>query len=56
MSKEEKKDRLKSILGDILGSNKPESGDRPEPTISQVITSGSNNVQISGNNNTVGKR
>jgi len=57
MSKDEKRDRLKSVIDDIMGGKKPVNGEKEAaPGGSQSIINGSDNIQISGNNNTVGRQ
>jgi hypothetical protein len=59
MSKDEKRDKVRSILAEIAGNeekgDKSKLTDRSEPTTSQTINSGSGNIQVAGNNNTVRK-
>lgn len=55
MSSDEKKDRLRRIVDELAGDSKPGGGEKKQPKISQTIKGGSNNTQISGNNNTVRK-
>lgn len=55
MSRDEKKDRLRRIVDEIAGDNKPEPKEKKQPKVSQTIKGGNNNIQISGNNNTVRK-
>ncbi len=58
MSKEEKMDRLRSIIGEIEAGKgeSPEAGSEPTPTLSQTIAGGNGNIQVSGNNNTIVKK
>ncbi len=55
MSKDEKKDRLKGILQDLLGDDRPDPDEKKGAGVSQKIKGGNNNIQIAGNNNTIRK-
>jgi hypothetical protein len=55
MSIDEKKNRLRGILDEIAGDKKAGPIDKAPPPVSQKIKGGSNNTQIWGNNNKVGK-
>ncbi len=55
MSRDEKKDKLRRIIDEIAGNEKPGAGEKKQPKVSQTIKGGSNNTQISGNNNSVRK-
>jgi hypothetical protein len=59
MSKDEKRDRVRSILSEIAGGigqgEKPKLEENSGTSTSQTVTNGSGNIQISGDNNTVRK-
>lgn len=56
MSKDGKKERLREILKDITGDDRPGPAEKKGGAVSQKIKGGSNNTQISGDGNRVGSR